>query len=185
MINEVLKDAEVRLKKTAEALRHSLVSIRTVRATPALVEHMQVEAYCDMLPLNQMASITTPDPRMIVIQPFDASMIKSIEKAIKVSDLGLNPNNDGRIIRLNLPPLTEDRRRELVKQVKSRVEESKVALRNVRREGMESLKELESEKMISEDEQRRGGEKLQELVDKATKELELIGSHKEAEVLEI
>ena len=122
---------------------------------------------------------------MIVIQPFDASMIKSIEKAIKVSDLGLNPNNDGRIIRLNLPPLTEDRRRELVKQVKSRVEESKVALRNVRREGMESLKELESEKMISEDEQRRGGEKLQELVDKATKELELIGSHKEAEVLEI
>jgi ribosome recycling factor len=138
-----------------------------------------------MLPLNQMASITTPDPRMIVIQPFDASMIKSIEKAIKVSDLGLNPNNDGRIIRLNLPPLTEDRRRELVKQVKSRVEESKVALRNVRREGMESLKELESEKMISEDEQRRGGEKLQELVDKATKELELIGSHKEAEVLEI
>jgi ribosome recycling factor len=138
-----------------------------------------------MLPLNQMASITTPDPRMIVIQPFDASMIKSIEKAIKVSDLGLNPNNDGRIIRLNLPPLTEDRRRELVKQVKSRVEESKVALRNVRREGMESLKELESEKMISEDEQRRGGEKLQDLVDKSTKELELIGSHKEAEVLEI
>jgi ribosome recycling factor len=122
---------------------------------------------------------------MIVIQPFDASMIKSIEKAIKVSDLGLNPNNDGRIIRLNLPPLTEDRRRELVKQVKSRVEESKVALRNVRREGMESLKELESEKMISEDEQRRGGEKLQDLVDKSTKELELIGSHKEAEVLEI
>jgi ribosome recycling factor len=112
-------------------------------------------------------------------------MIKSIEKAIKVSDLGLNPNNDGRIIRLNLPPLTEDRRRELVKQVKSRVEESKVALRNVRREGMESLKELESEKMISEDEQRRGGEKLQDLVDKSTKELELIGSHKEAEVLEI
>lgn len=185
MINEVLKDAEARLKKTAEALRHSLVSIRTGRATPALVEHLQVEAYGDMLPLNQMASITTPDPRMIVIQPFDASMIKSIEKAIKVSDLGLNPNNDGRIIRLNLPPLTEDRRRELVKQVKSRVEESKVALRNVRREGMESLKELESEKMISEDEQRRGGEKLQDLVDKSTKELELIGSHKEAEVLEI
>ena len=183
MINEVLKDTDVRLKKTAEALRHSLVSIRTGRATPSLVEHLQVEAYGDMMPLNQMASITTPDPRMIVIQPFDASMIKSIEKAIKLSELGLNPNNDGRIIRLNLPPLTEDRRRELVKQVKARLEESKVALRNVRREGLESLKELE--KMISEDEQRRGGEKVQELVDKATKELELIGAHKEAEVLEI
>jgi ribosome recycling factor len=185
MINEVLKDTDVRLKKTAEALRHSLVSIRTGRATPSLVEHLQVEAYGDMMPLNQMASITTPDPRMIVIQPFDASMIKSIEKAIKISELGLNPNNDGRLIRLNLPPLTEDRRRELVKQVKARLEESKVALRNVRREGLESLKELESEKMISEDEQRRGGEKVQELVDKATKELELIGAHKEAEVLEI
>lgn len=185
MVTEVLKDAEVRLKKTAEALRHSLVSIRTGRATPALVDHLQVEAYGEMLPLNQVATITTPDPRMIVISPFDASMIKSIEKAIKISDLGLNPNNDGRLIRLNLPPLTEDRRKELVKQVKQKVEEAKVALRNVRREGMESLKELESEKMISEDEQRRAHDKLQELVDKASKELDLIGAHKEAEVLEI
>jgi len=175
MVNDVLRDAEGRMKKTAEALRHHLSSIRTGRASPALV----------MLPLNQLATIATPDPRMITIQPFDNSMIRAIEKAIQISDLGMNPNNDGRVIRLNLPQLTEERRKDLVKQVRSRVEESKIALRNVRREALDDLKQLESEKMISEDDQRRGGDKLQELVDKATKELEQIGAHKEAEVMEI
>ncbi len=146
---------------------------------------MQVEAYDDMLPLNQLATISTPDARTIAIQPFDTSMIKAIEKSIKISDLGLNPNNDGRLIRLNLPPLKEERRKELVKQVRSRVEESKVALRNVRREALDDLKQLENEKMITEDDQRRGGEKLQEHMEKATRELEHIGANKEAEVLEI
>jgi ribosome recycling factor len=185
MVNDVLREAEVRMKKTAEALRHTLISIRTGRASISLVENMQVEAYDDMLPLNQLATISTPDARTIAIQPFDTSMIKAIEKSIKISDLGLNPNNDGRLIRLNLPPLNEERRKELVKQVRSRVEESKVALRNVRREALDDLKQLENEKMITEDDQRRGGEKLQEHMEKATRELEHIGANKEAEVLEI
>ncbi len=185
MVNDVLREAEGRMKKTAEALRHTLISIRTGRASISLVENMQVEAYDDMLPLNQLATISTPDARTIAIQPFDTSMIKAIEKSIKISDLGLNPNNDGRLIRLNLPPLNEERRKELVKQVRSRVEESKVALRNVRREALDDLKQLENEKMITEDDQRRGGEKLQEHMEKATRELEHIGANKEAEVLEI
>jgi ribosome recycling factor len=185
MVNDVLREAEGRMKKTAEALRHTLISIRTGRASISLVENMPVEAYDDMLPLNQLATISTPDARTIAIQPFDTSMIKAIEKSIKISDLGLNPNNDGRLIRLNLPPLNEERRKELVKQVRSRVEESKVALRNVRREALDDLKQLENEKMITEDDQRRGGEKLQEHMEKATRELEHIGANKEAEVLEI
>jgi ribosome recycling factor len=185
MVNDVLREAEGRMKKTAEALRHTLISIRTGRASISLVENLPVEAYDDMLPLNQLATISTPDARTIAIQPFDTSMIKAIEKAIKISDLGLNPNNDGRLIRLNLPPLNEERRKELVKQVRSRVEESKVALRNVRREALDDLKQLENEKMITEDDQRRGGEKLQEHMEKATRELEHIGANKEAEVLEI
>ena len=167
MINDVLHDADQRMKKTADALRHTLVSIRTGRASISLVENLQVEAYDDMLPLNQLATLSTPDARTIAIQPFDTSMIKAIEKAIKVSDLGLNPNNDGRMVRLNLPPLTEERRKELVKQVRVKVEEAKVALRNIRREALDDIKQLESEKMISEDEQRRGGDKLQEHVEKA------------------
>jgi ribosome recycling factor len=185
MVNDVLREAEGRMKKTAEALRHTLISIRTGRASISLVENMPVEAYDDMLPLNQLATISTPDARTIAIQPFDTSMIKAIEKSIKISDLGLNPNNDGRLIRLNLPPLNEERRKELVKQVRTRVEESKVALRNVRREALDDLKQLENEKMITEDDQRRGGEKLQEHMEKATRELEHIGANKEAEVLEI
>jgi ribosome recycling factor len=185
MLNDILKDAESRMKKSADALRQHLTSIRTGRASPALVENLTVEAYGDVLPLNQLATIATPDPRMITIQPFDASMIRAIEKAIQVSDLGLTPNNDGKQIRLNLPQLTEERRKELVKQVRQRVEESKVALRNIRREALDDIKQLEAEKMISEDEQRRGGEKLQETVDKSTRELEQIGANKEAEVLEI
>ena len=185
MVNDVLREAEGRMKKTAEALRHTLISIRTGRASISLVENMPVEAYDDMLPLNQLATISTPDARTSAIQPFDTSMIKAIEKSIKISDLGLNPNNDGRLIRLNLPPLNEERRKELVKQVRTRVEESKVALRNVRREALDDLKQLENEKMITEDDQRRGGEKLQEHMEKATRELEHIGANKEAEVLEI
>jgi ribosome recycling factor len=151
MLNDILKDAEARMKKSADALRQQLSSIRTGRASPALVENLSVEAYGDILPLNQLATISTPDPRMIIIQPFDASMIRAIEKAIQISELGLNPNNDGKMVRLNLPQLNEERRKELVKQVRQRVEESKVALRNIRREALDDIKQLEAEKMISED----------------------------------
>jgi ribosome recycling factor len=185
MVNDVLREAEAKMKKSADSLRSHLGTIRTGRASPALVEQLQVEAYGSGMPLNQLANIQVPDARMIAIQPYDASMIKAIEKAIQNSELGLNPTNDGRLIRLAIPPLTEDRRRTLVKQVRGQVEESKIALRNVRREALDDLRQLESEKLISEDDQRRAQEKLQELTDRSTRELDHIGQVKEAEVMEI
>ena len=185
MINDVLRETEGKMKKSVEALRQHLTTIRTGRATPALVDHMQVEAYGSPMPLNQLAGISTPDARMIVIQPYDVSMIKVIEKAIQNSDLGINPSNDGRIIRLALPPLTEERRRELTKQVRARVEESKVALRNLRREALDDVKQLEHEKLISENDQRRAQEQLQTLTDKYIREADRVGAAKEAEVMEV
>ncbi len=185
MVQDVLRDLDTRMKKSAEALRHNLATVRTGRATPALVETMPVEAYGDTMPLNQLANIAAPDARMITIQPFDASMVKPIEKAISNSDLGLNPSNDGRMIRLILPPLTEDRRRELTKTVRTRVEDSKVAIRNLRRDAIDELKMYLDEKEISEDDQRRGQEKVQEITDKYGRELDHIGAAKEAEVMEI
>jgi ribosome recycling factor len=185
MINDLLREMEGRMKKSSESLRHHLASVRTGRASPALVEGLQVLAYGDTMPLNQLASISVPDARMIVIQPYDASMIKAIQKAIQNSELGINPTDDGRLIRLVLPPLTEERRRELTKTVRQRVEESKVAIRNLRREGIDELRDYEHEKMISEDDGRRGQEKLQELTDKYIRETEHIGATKEAEVMEI
>lgn len=185
MINDVLRETEGKMKKSVEALRQHLTTIRTGRASPALVEHMQVEAYGSAMPMNQLASITTPDARMIVIQPYDKSMIKLIEKAIQNSELGINPSNDGNLIRLSLPPLTEERRRDLTKQVRARVEESKVAVRNLRREALDDVKDLEHEKMISETEQRRAQEKLQELTDRYVRDLDQVGASKEAEVMEV
>jgi ribosome recycling factor len=185
MINDVLREAEGKMKKTAESLRHHLGAIRTGRASPALVENLPVEAYGASMPLNQLANIQVPDARMITIQPYDASMVRAIEKAIQHSELGINPTNDGRLIRLAIPPLTEDRRKALVKMVRQNVEESKVALRNVRREALDDLRQLEHEKLISEDDQRRAQEKLQELTDRHTRELDHIGQAKEAEVMEI
>jgi ribosome recycling factor len=185
MINDVLRETEGKMKKSVEALRQHLTTIRTGRASPALVEHMQVEAYGTPMPLNQLAGISTPDARMIVIQPYDASMIKTIEKAIQNSELGINPSNDGRIIRLALPPLTEERRRDLTKQVRARVEESRVALRNLRREALDDVKQLEHEKLISENDQRRAQEQLQTLTDKYIREADQVGAAKEAEVMEV
>ena len=185
MINDVLRDTEAKMKKSVEALRQHLTTIRTGRASPALVEHLQVEAWGSAMPLNQLAGITTPDARMIVIQPYDKSTIKAIEKAIQNSELGINPSNDGVVIRLAIPPLTEDRRRALTKQVKSHVEEGKVALRNQRRDALEAVKKLEHDKQISENDQRRGQEKLQELTDRYVREVEQVGASKEAEVMEV
>lgn len=185
MISDIQREAEVKMKKTVESLRHHLASIRTGRASPALVEDLQVEAYGSAMPLNQLAGINVPEAKMILIQPYDASMVKAIEKAIQNSELGLNPSNDGRVIRLVLPPLTQERRKDLTKQVKARVEESKVALRNVRRDSLEDIKKLLNEKKISEDEQRRAQEKLQQTIDSYTRELDSIGSAKEAEVMEV
>ncbi|NJM06351.1 ribosome recycling factor [Candidatus Gracilibacteria bacterium] len=185
MINDVIKDFEGKLKKSIEALRHNLSGIRTGRASPALVEHLPIEAYGSSMPLNQLAGISVPEARLLVIQPYDAAMIKAIEKAIQNSELGINPSNDGRVIRLGIPQLTEDRRKQLVKQVHSRVEEAKVAIRNQRRDANEDLKQLLNEKLISEDDQRRAQERIQQITDKSTKEIEQIGSDKEAEVLEV
>ncbi len=185
MIQDVLREAEGKMKKAVESLRHNLSTIRTGRASTGLVEHLPVDAYGSTMPLNQLAGVSIPEGRLIVIQPYDTSTLKSIEKAIKTSELGINPTNDGRLIRLAIPPLTEDRRRELVKMVRARVEEGKVGLRNLRREALDDMRQLEQEKLISEDDLRRGQEKVQDLTDRYSKELDSVGSHKEAEVMEV
>lgn len=185
MIQDVLRETEGKMKKAVESLRHNLSTIRTGRASTGLVEHLPVEAYGSTMPLNQLAGVSIPEGRLIVIQPYDASTLKAIEKAIKTSELGINPTNDGRLIRLAIPPLTEDRRRELVKMVRARVEEGKVGLRNLRREALDDMRQLEQEKLISEDDLRRGQEKVQDLTDRYSKELDTVGSHKEAEVMEV
>lgn len=185
MVNDVTREYEAHLKKAAEALKHQLATIRTGRASSGLVEHLSVEAYGAPMPLNQLATISVPEARLIVIQPYDNGMIKVIEKAIQHSDIGINPSNDGRIIRLAIPPLTEDRRRELVKVVRHRVEEVKISVRNQRRDAMDQLKELEEEKLISEDELKRGQERIQQLTDRYIGELDQIGKDKEAEVMAV
>ncbi len=185
MVNDVVREYEERLKKSVDALRHNLASIRTGRASPGLVEHLQIEVYGASMPLNQLAGVSTPEGRLLVIQPYDATTIKAIEKAIQNSELGINPSNDGRVIRLAIPALTEQRRKDLVKMVKTRVEEAKVSVRNQRRESMEDLKRLEAEKLISEDDLKRGQERLQALTERSTKDLDQIGADKEAEVMEV
>jgi ribosome recycling factor len=185
MLNDVLQNYETHLKKAVEALRLHLGTVRTGRASSALVEHLMVEAYGSPMPLNQLAGISVPDARLIQIQPYDNSMVKAIEKAIQSSDLGINPSNDGRIIRLAIPSLTEERRRDLVKVVRHRVEEVKVSVRNQRRDAIDDLKQLEAEKMIGEDELHRGQERIQTLTDRCIKDLEHIGAEKEAEVMAV
>ncbi len=184
MIKEVLKDAEHRMQGAVRVLEDELKGIRTGRANPALVERLEVEYYGVPTPLMQIASISVPEPRQLLIKPFDPSSLKAIEKAIRNSDLGLNPNNDGHSIRLILPPLTEERRKELVKLVHHRVEETRVAIRNVRRDAIKDLRELEDEKMISEDERKRAEDKVQDLTDKYIEEANKLGERKEREILE-
>lgn len=185
MVKDTLSQAETKMKKTVEALGQHLSSIRTGRASPGLVEHLHVEYYGTEMPLNQLANVSAPEARMLVIQPWDKGAMKAIEKAITNSDLGLNPNNDGQVIRLSIPMLTEQRRKELVKLVKKEVEEQKVSLRNVRRDAQTELKKLESDKQISEDELKRAQEKLEQLMGQYTKELDQHGQTKEQEVLEV
>jgi len=185
MVKDTLNQAETKMKKAVEALRHHLGSIRTGRASPALVEHLHVEYYGSEMPLNQLANISAPEARMLVIQPWDKGAMKAIEKAIQNSDLGLNPNNDGQVIRLAIPALTEQRRKDLVKVVKKEVEEQKVSLRNVRRDAQTDLKKLESDKQISEDELKRAQEKLEQLTTQYSKELDQLGHTKEQEVMEV
>jgi ribosome recycling factor len=185
VIKDILKDAESRMKGAIQVLEDDLTGVRTGRASPALVERLQVEYYGMPTPLQQLASISVPEPRSLLIRPFDASSLKTIEKAILASDLGLTPNNDGKSIRLNLPPLTEERRRDLVKFVNNRLEEARVAIRNVRRDLMKDLKEFQSEKLITEDDQKRGEEELQKTTDRMIDLIDEIGKRKEKEVMEV
>ncbi len=183
-IADVLAHARERMSKTVEHFQHQLARLRTGRATPALVEHVRVDYYGVPTPLTQVGTITVPEPRMLVIQPWDRSLLGAIEKAILQSDLGVTPTNDGSVIRIVLPPLSEERRRELVRVCKRYAEEARVALRNIRRESMEELRRVEKEEHLSEDERRRGEQELQKITDKFTEEIERILERKEKEILE-
>lgn len=185
MLKDIYREAELRMDGAIQSLEEDLAGIRTGRAHPGLVEKLSVEYYNVPTPLIQLATISVPEPRSLLIRPFDASSLKNIERSILASDLGLTPNNDGKAIRLNLPPLTEERRRDLVKLVHNRVEEARVAVRNVRRDSIKDLREFEEEKVISEDELLRGEEELQKITDEKIEKINLIGEHKEKEVLEV
>ncbi len=185
MIKETIKDAETRMNGAISSLEEDLSSIRTGRASPSLVERLQVEYYGAPTPLVQLANISVPEPRSLLIRPFDATTLRAIERGILASDLGLTPNNDGKVIRLNLPIPTEERRRELVKKVHARLEEARVAVRNVRRDLIKDLREFEKEKMISEDDLKKSEEELQKLTDRFVQQIDSIGQHKEKEIMEV
>jgi ribosome recycling factor len=185
MIDEVKADAESKMKKTIEAFKRELQTIRTGRASPALVEPLKIDYYGTPTPLQQLAAVSVPEARLLLIKPFDQSTLSAIEKAILKSDLGLTPMNDGKVIRLPLPPLTEERRRELTKVVRKHLEETHVAIRNVRRDALKDLEEMEKEKMISEDQHFKGKELLQELTDKYIAQADQIAKAKEAEIMEV
>ncbi|MEW5717339.1 MAG: ribosome recycling factor [Chloroflexota bacterium] len=185
MIDDVKADAENRMKKTIDAFKRELVGIRTGRASPALVEPLKVDYYGAATPLQQIATVSAPEARLLVIKPFDQSSLSAIEKAILKSDLGLTPMNDGKLIRLPIPQLTEERRRELTKVVRKHAEEAHVAVRNVRRDALKDLEEMEKEKMISEDQHFKGKDLLQEVTDKYIAQIDQIAKQKEAEIMEV
>ena len=185
MVKDALVEAENRMRGAIKALEDDLSTIRTGRASPALVERLEVEYYGTPTPLQQLATISAPEPRMLMIRPFDPASIKDIERAIMTSELGLTPGNDGKIIRLNIPPLTEERRHELVRVVRSRAEDARVAVRNVRRDTQNDMREFEREKLISEDDLKRGEEDLQKVTDRYVEEINEVAERKENEVMEV
>jgi len=185
MIKDVLDEARGRMGGAIEALKGDLATVRTGRATPALVQGVKVEYYGIPTPLNQLATISAPEPQLLTIRPFDPSSLGAIEKAILKSELGLTPNNDGRIIRLAIPRLTEERRRELVKIVGRRLEEARIAIRNVRRDALDDLRSFEKEKLISEDELYRGKDDLQDLTNEFVEQVGEIGKRKDKEIMEV
>lgn len=185
VINDAMKEAEDKLKLSIQALEEELAVIRTGRASPALVEKLLVEYYGTPTPLMQLASISVPEPRQLLIKPFDSSSLKDIERAIQTSELGLTPNNDGKTIRLSLPILTEERRKDLVKNVQTRVEEARVSVRNTRRDSIKDIRDFESEKMISEDDLKRGEDEAQKLTDSYIEKINEISDNKEKEIMEV
>ena len=184
-IEEFLQDATRRMDRSVEAAREHFNSVRTGRASPALLDRVQIDYYGQPTPLRQLATVNAPEPRLLTIQPFDPSSIKSIERAIQESDLGLTPSNDGKVIRLPIPQLTEERRKELVKVVRSLAEESRVAVRNVRRDVMHHLQDLVRNGDVGDDEERRAEERVQKLTDEHVKRIDELLKHKEAEIMEV
>ena len=184
-IEDAFTTAEDKMKKAIEAEQRELATLRTGRASPVLVEHLHVDYYGAQTSLNQLAAISVPEARLLVIQPWDRQALGSIEKAIQKSDLGINPTNDGTVIRLAFPQLTQERRQQLAKTVRKKVEDGRVALRNVRREAQEALRAMERRKEISEDELKRASEQLQKLLDSYIVKMEQLGKAKETELMEI
>jgi len=185
MIRELLQDAEGRMRGAITSLSADVAGYRTGRASPQLVEKLEVEMYGQAMHLIQMAVISVPEPQQLAIRPYDVNAVSAIERAIMKSNLGLMPNSDGKIIRLNLPRLTEERRRDLTKMLGRRIEEAKIAVRNVRRDVLNDLREFKSESMITEDDFFRGQDDLQALTDKFVKEIDALGSQKEEEIMEV
>ena len=185
MIKDVLAETHDKMNKALDALAGDLRGIRTGRASPALVEKVMVEYYGVPTPVNQVATISVPEPRLLTIRPWESNMLGPIEKAILKSDLGLTPNNDGKLIRLAIPRLSEERREELVKRVRIRLEEARVAVRNVRRDAIEDMKELQDEKLITEDDFYEGKEEIQKLTNDLVAQIDEMGQHKEEEIRQI
>ncbi|SFJ22964.1 ribosome recycling factor [Thermoflavimicrobium dichotomicum] len=185
MVNEIKKQAQEKMEKAIQVLKKDLVSLRAGRANPALLDKVVVEYYGSEMPVNQLANISTPDPRTLVIQPWDKSALAEIERAILKSELGLTPSNDGNVIRINMPVLTQERRAELVKIARKTGEEAKVAIRNIRRDANDDLKKLEKNGEIPEDVARRGQDEIQKLTDRFSKEVDSIVQAKEKEIMEI
>ena len=184
-IDSAMKDATHKMEQAVTHLKDDLGGIRTGRATPAVLNRVTVEYYGTPVPLNQLAGFSVPEPRLLQVQPFDRNAIAAIEKAIMQSDLGISPSNDGNVIRLSFPPLTEERRRDLVKQVHHRAEDGRVAVRNVRRHAKEEMEKLERDAAISEDDLIRGEKELQKLTDRYVAEIDEIQGHKEQELMEV
>ncbi|HTK10340.1 MAG TPA: ribosome recycling factor [Ktedonobacteraceae bacterium] len=185
MTADLFTDAERRMQKAIDALKQDLSALRTGRASAGLLERISVDYYGTPTPINQVASISVPEARLLVIQPWDKKLLADIEKAIQKSDLGINPNNDGQVIRLNVPPMNEERRRDLVKSLHKKLDEHKVAVRNVRRDVQDKLRDREKKKEVSEDELKRSTERLQKLTDRFIEEMEKVGKSKELEILEV
>ncbi len=185
MTTDLFDDAGRRMQSAVDALKHDLGSIRTGRASSSLLERIQVDYYGTPTPINQVATVTVPEARLLVIQPWDKKMLTDIEKAIQKSDLGINPNNDGQVIRLAIPPMNEERRRDLVKTLHKKLDEHKVAVRNVRRDIQDKLRDREKKKEVSEDELKRSTDRLQKLTDRYIDEMDKVGKTKEQEILEV
>jgi len=185
MIDDIIKETRAKMKSAVGVFADELAGIRSGRASPGLVERLSVDYYGQQTELRQLASISTPEPQQILIRPYDKTAVKAIEKAIQQSDLGINPNSDSEVIRLNMPPLTRERRQDLVKFVQKRTEEARIAVRNVRRNANDDLRDFEKEKLISEDDMKRGEEEVQKLTDKHIAELEELAKSKEQEIMEV